>query len=77
MLELIHTDLCDNKDYLTRGGKRYFINFTDDYSNTLIFIYLEQKMKLLKNLRSLKKKLKMHMVKGFNVLDPIEAVNID
>jgi hypothetical protein len=39
LLELIHTDLCDNKDYLTRGGKRYFITFIDDFSKfTYIFL---------------------------------------
>ena len=39
MLELIHTDVCDNKDHLTRGGKRYFITFTDDYSK-YTYVYL-------------------------------------
>ena len=39
LLELIHTDICDNKDHLTRGGKRYFITFTDDYSK-YTYVYL-------------------------------------
>ena len=29
-LELIHFDLCEMNDELTKGGKRYFITFIDD-----------------------------------------------
>ena len=32
MLELIHSDLCDLHSTPTIGGKRYVINFIDDYS---------------------------------------------
>ena len=39
LLELIHTDICDNKDHLTRGEKRYFITFIDDYSK-YTYVYL-------------------------------------
>ena len=39
LLELIHTDICDNKDHLTRGGKIYFITFIDDYSK-YTYVYL-------------------------------------
>ena len=39
LLELIHTDLCDNKEHLTRGGKCYFITFIDNFSKyTNIFV---------------------------------------
>ena len=36
MLELVHFDVCELNDVLTRGGKRYFITFIDDFSR---FIY--------------------------------------
>ena len=29
-LELIHSDLCEMNDELTKSGKRYFITFIDD-----------------------------------------------
>jgi len=31
-LELIHSDICDLKFAPTRGGKKYFITFIDDYT---------------------------------------------
>ena len=31
MLELIHFNVCELNDVLTRGGKRYFITFIDDF----------------------------------------------
>ena len=39
LLELVHTDLCDLKMTLTRGGKKYFITFIDDYSR-FCYVYL-------------------------------------
>ena len=32
LLSLIHTDLGDLKQCMTRGGKRYYVTFIDDYS---------------------------------------------
>ena len=32
MLELVHSDVCELNGVLTRGGKRYFITFIDDFS---------------------------------------------
>jgi len=32
LLELVHSDICEINDMLTRGEKRYFITFIDDYS---------------------------------------------
>jgi len=31
-LELIHSDVCGSNRVLTRGGRRYFVAFIDDYS---------------------------------------------
>ena len=39
LLELIHSDVCDSNDVLTRGGKRYFITFIDDFSK-YCYVYL-------------------------------------
>ena len=32
LLELMHFDICDLSGKITRGGKRYFITFIDDFS---------------------------------------------
>ncbi|KAJ9543865.1 LOW QUALITY PROTEIN: hypothetical protein OSB04_023572 [Centaurea solstitialis] len=37
--ELIHSDICELNGILTRGGKRYFITFCDDFSRFL-YVYL-------------------------------------
>lgn len=39
LLELIHSKICDKKSIETRGGKRYFITFIDDYSK-YTYVYL-------------------------------------
>jgi len=31
-VQLIHSDVCDSNIVLTRGGRRYFVTFIDDYS---------------------------------------------
>ena len=37
MLELVRSNVCELNSVLTRGGKRYFITFIDDFSR---FIYV-------------------------------------
>jgi hypothetical protein len=37
LLELVHYDICEINGMLTRGEKRYFITFINDYSNLPIF----------------------------------------
>jgi hypothetical protein len=38
-LDLIHSDLCEMHEILTKGGKRYFITFIDD-STRFWYVYL-------------------------------------
>lgn len=39
VLDLIHTDICEMTDTLSRGGKRYFMTFIDDVSKyTYVFL---------------------------------------
>jgi hypothetical protein len=42
LFELIHFDVCDLSGKITRGGKRYIINFIDDFSK-YTYIYLIRK----------------------------------
>ena len=39
MLELVHLNVCDLSGVLTRGGKRYFITFINDFSR-FTYVYL-------------------------------------
>jgi len=39
LLELVHSNICELNDILTRGGNRYFTTFIDDYSK-YTYIYL-------------------------------------
>jgi len=43
LLELIHSDLGDLKNNLTRGGKSFYITFIDDYSRYTIIYLLKSK----------------------------------
>jgi hypothetical protein len=38
-LELVHSDLCEMNDNLTKGGKRYFMTFIDDCTR-FCYVYL-------------------------------------
>jgi hypothetical protein len=38
-LDLIHSDLCEMNEILTKGGKQYFITFIDD-STRFCYVYL-------------------------------------
>ena len=39
LLELIHSDICNFKSIQTRGEKKYFITFIDDYTR-FSYVYL-------------------------------------
>ena len=39
LLELVHSDVCDMHSNPTRGGKKYFVTFIDDFSK-FCYIYL-------------------------------------
>ena len=55
LLELVHSDICEINGILTRGGKRYFITFINDYSRLTYVYLLRLKMKPLKNSRNSRK----------------------
>jgi hypothetical protein len=38
-IELVHSDLCEMNGNLTKGGKRYFMNFIDDCTR-FFYVYL-------------------------------------
>jgi hypothetical protein len=38
-LDLVHSNLCEMNEILTKGGKRYFITFIDD-STRFCYVFL-------------------------------------
>lgn len=50
LLELIHTDICEFGGVLTRGDKRYFITFIDDYSRYTYVYLMKNKSEAFENL---------------------------
>jgi len=43
LLKLVHSDICELNDILTRGGNRYFITFIDYYSKYTYVYLIEHK----------------------------------
>ena len=48
MYTVIHSDLGNLKQTMTRGGKKFYAAFIDNFSSSLEFTCLEIKMKHLK-----------------------------
>lgn len=43
VLDLVHTDILEMTDALTRGGSRYFITFIDDaFKYTYVFLIMTE-----------------------------------
>ena len=75
-LELIHSDICDFKSIQTRGEKKYFITFIDDYTR-YSYVYLIRTKKLWKLSFNIRMKLKINLVKKSRNLKVIEVVNMN
>jgi hypothetical protein len=56
LLELIHSDVCELNGILTRGGKRYFITFIDDFSRYTYIYLMRNKDETLDIFKSIKLK---------------------
>lgn len=52
MLDLVHTDICEITDTLSRGGKRYFITFIDDASKYTYMFLLKTKDEMFKKFKT-------------------------
>src|SRR5262249_26126395 len=54
VLELVHSDLCEGNVIHSRGGKRYFITFIDDYSKFCTLYLIRTKDEALSRLMAFK-----------------------
>ena len=51
MLGLVHTDVCGPMSSVTRGGFRYFITFTEDFSRYGYIYIMRHKSKLFEKIK--------------------------
>ena len=51
LLQLVHSDVCDVHSNHTRGGKKYFITFIDDFSKFCYVYLLFSKGEVMENFK--------------------------
>lgn len=68
ILSLIHSDVCDLKGYVKRGGNKYFITFIDDYSKFCTVYLLKSKDKSLSKFISYKTEVENQLEHRIKVL---------
>lgn len=51
LLDLIHTNICDFKNFTTCCGKKYFVAFIDDFSRYTYIYLLSSKDEVFKNFK--------------------------
>ena len=68
LLSLIHSDLCDFKAILSRGGKNYFITFIDDCSKYCYVYLLYSKDEALNSFKTYKAEVENRLEKKIKVI---------
>jgi hypothetical protein len=75
-LDLIHSDLCEMNEILTKGGKRYFITFIDDSTRFCYVYLLKSKYKALHYFKTYKAKVENQLERKIKRLRLIVVENI-
>ena len=68
LLDLIHSDLCELNDMLTRGGNRYFLTFIDDCSRFTNVLLLKNKSETCNAFKVYKAEVENQLSKKIKVL---------
>lgn len=68
LLDLIHSDVCDNGKVLTRGGRRYFITIKDDYSKYCYVYLLKTKDEVLGCFKTYKAEVEKQTNKSIKII---------
>nr|GEW36853.1 retrotransposon ribonuclease H [Tanacetum cinerariifolium] len=76
LLELIHSDICELNEILTRRGKRYFIAFCDDSSWFLYVYLLRSKDEAFDSFKIYKAEVENQLGKILKSYDPTGVENI-
>ena len=75
-LELVHSDLSEMNDELTKGGKRYFMTFIDDCTRFCYVYLFKTKDEALHYFKVYKAEVENQLEKKINVCGPIMGKNI-
>jgi hypothetical protein len=68
LLELVYSDICEINGMLTRGGKRYFITFINNYSHFTYVYLLRTKDEAFGKFKEFKKMVENQMERKIKVL---------
>jgi len=68
LLELVHSDVCDSNDVLTRGGKRNFITFIDDFSKYCYMYLVNHKSELFDKFKVYKTEVENQLERKIKIL---------
>ncbi|KAG5527251.1 hypothetical protein RHGRI_028223 [Rhododendron griersonianum] len=68
ILDLIHSDICELNGVLTRGGKRYFATFVDDFSKYTFVYLLRTKDEVFNKFQAYKNEVENQLNKKIKVL---------
>ena len=75
-LELVHSNLCEMNDELTKGGRRYFMTFIDDCTRFCYVYLLKTKDEALHYFKVYKAEVENQLEKKSSVCGPIAGENI-
>jgi len=76
LLGLIHTDLADLKQTMSKGGKNYFVTFIDDFSRYTKMYLIKHKGEAFDMFLTYKTEVENHLNKKLKELDQIKVVNM-
>nr|KYP49849.1 Retrovirus-related Pol polyprotein from transposon TNT 1-94 [Cajanus cajan] len=68
LLELIHSDICDGNGVITRGRKKYFITFIDDFSKYFYVYLIIHKSELFEKFKVYKEEDENQLEKSIKIL---------
>nr|KYP31709.1 Retrovirus-related Pol polyprotein from transposon TNT 1-94 [Cajanus cajan] len=68
VLELIHSDICDSNGVITRGGKKYFITFIDDFSKYCYVYLIIHKSELFEKFKVYKAEVENQLERSIKIL---------
>ena len=68
LLDLIHSDLCELNDMLTKGDNKYFLTFIDDCSKFTYVFLLKNKSKTFNAFKVYKTEVENQLSKKIMVL---------
>ena len=76
LLEIIHTDVCGPMSVEARGGYRYFLTFTDDFSRNGYIYLMKHKSETFEKFKEFQSEVENHHNKKISFYNLIAEANI-